>query len=73
VAAGSPLTLATVGGVVGSAVGADVGARVDEDRGAALPVGDHKGVRQPVGMHAPLHQHGARLTGTPEEEKEWPV
>ena len=52
---------------------ADVGAGVDEERRAALPIRDHEGVREPVGMHAPLDQHGARLTGTPEEEKEWPV
>ena len=42
-------------------------------RRPALPVRDHEGVGEPVGMHAPLDQHGARLTGTPEEEKAWPV
>ena len=52
---------------------ADVGAGVHEEGRASLPIRNREGVRQPVGMHAPLDQHGARLTGTPEEEKEWPV
>ena len=51
----------------------DVGARVDEERRPALAVGDREGVREPVGMHAPLDQHGARLTGTPRRRTEWPA
>ena len=43
----------------------DVGARVDEDAPCRPLVGDHERVREPVGMHAPLDQHGARLTGDP--------
>jgi len=39
----------------------DVGAGIDEQRRPSLPVGDHEGVRQPVGMHAPFDQHHARL------------
>ena len=37
--------------------GADVGAGVDEDGRPALAVGDDVGVREPVGMHAPLDEH----------------
>ena len=52
---------------------AEIGAGVDEERRPALAVGDRVGVRQPVGLHAPLDQHGGNLTGNPDEENRWPA